>query len=34
MQKHIPVQTAPVVEEELEIPEIPTPEVNLNNFYS
>jgi hypothetical protein len=34
MQKHMPVQTAPVVEEEIEIPEIPTPEVNLNNFYS
>jgi hypothetical protein len=34
MLKHMPVQTAPVIEEEVEIPEIPTPEVNLNNFYS
>lgn len=38
IQKHMPVQTSPiyeqVVEEEIEIPEIPTPEVNLNNFYS
>ena len=33
MQKHMPVQTAPAVEEE-EIPEIPTPEITLNNFYS
>ena len=34
MQKHIPVQPTLVEEEEIEIPEIPTPEVNLNNFYS
>ena len=32
MQKHIPVQ--PILVEEEEIPKIPTPEVNLNNFYS
>ena len=32
MQKHVPVQ--PTLVEEEEVLEIPTPEVNLNNFYS
>jgi hypothetical protein len=32
MQKHILVQ--PTLVEEEEVPEIPTPEMNLNNFYS
>lgn len=33
MLKHMPVQTEPLVEEEIEIPEITTPEITLNNFY-